>query len=144
MAVLAFRRKMSRIPTVSLLFAAFAVGGCTFSRAVVNPHHDRHDTSWIVPGKTTRDEVVKRLGMPPSVINGRGGVKEGSLRYLTRDAFTARIETGYIVTPTFEVCRERHQHDLLIKFGDKEVVSFVSRTMSVNGENRIVEFKESP
>lgn len=118
--------------------------GCTFSRSVVNPHHRRHDTSWIVPGRTTREEVVKRFGLPPATIDGRGGVREGSIRYLTSDEFTGRLEVGYIVTPTFERSHVQHQYDLLIRFDSNGVVSLVSRTESVDGENRLLEYREAP
>lgn len=130
-----------------VIFAALTAllsGGCTFSRSVVNPHHRRHDTSWITPGKTTRQEVVARLGMPPSVLKGRGGVRHDSMRWVTGDEFTGTFEAGYFVTPTFEISRGHHQHDLLVKFDKDGIVELVSRTVSENGSNRIVEFREAP
>lgn len=135
---------MTRIPTF-LAVAVFPVlCGCSFSRSVVNPHHRDLDTSWIVPGRTTRAEVIERLGMPPGVINGRGGIKGDSMRWVTRDAFAGRFEAGYIVTPTFEVSREHHQHDLLVKFAADGTVELVSRTESLDERNRVVEFREAP
>lgn len=128
-------------PALALLVLAC---GCSFSRSVVNPHHARHDTSWIVPGKTTRAEVIERLGMPPSSVTGRGGVKNDAMRWVTRDAFTGTLEAGRIVTPTFELSREHHRHDLLIKFDAGGVVSLVSRTETADGKNRVIEFREAP
>lgn len=84
------------------------------------------------------------LGMPPSVINGRGGVKPDSMRWVTSDTFTGTLEAGYIITPTFQMSREHHRHDLLIRFDEHGVVSHLSRTRSVNGENRVIEFREAP
>lgn len=134
---------MRTILSFGMLSALFLTG-CTFSRAVVNPHHATHDTSWIVPGVTTRADVVARFGMPPTVIKGRGGVKGDSMRWVTGDEFTGRFEAGYIVTPTFELSRENHRHDLLIKFDSRDVVSLVSRTETVDGRNRVIEFREAP
>ena len=63
---------MSR-PLQVLLLAVLT--GCSFSRTVVNGHVREMDTSWIVPGVTTRDEIVNRIGRPPSVhgVGDRGG-----------------------------------------------------------------------
>lgn len=133
---------MRRLLQTSALCALLVSCGCTFSRSVVNPHHARHDTSWIVPGRTTRAEVVERFGLPPTGKDG-SGVKEGSLRYLTADEKTGRLEIGYIITPTFEIARERHRHDILITFDDDGVVTLVSRTKNVNGKNRLLDFREA-
>jgi len=51
--------------------------GCTFSRSVVNGHVRRLDTSWIEPGKTTRADIIARLGRPPAMI-GSKGVRPGT------------------------------------------------------------------
>lgn len=125
------------------LFLLLSAAGCSFSRAIVNPHHARHDTSWIVIGKTTRADVVERLGMPPGEIGGRSGVKGDTMRWVTSDAFTCTLEAGWLVTPTFEVSRERHQHDLLVAFDSSGVVTLVSRSERVNGVNRVLEFREA-
>jgi len=58
-----------------LLMALLA--GCSFSRTVVNGHVRDMDTQWIEPGKTTKKEVVARLGIPPSLV-GAKGVRPGS------------------------------------------------------------------
>lgn len=128
----------------SAVLLLFPISGCSFSRSVVNPHHSRHDTSWIVPGKTTRAEVIDRLGMPPGGIAGRGGIKGDTLRWVTSDTFTGTLEAGRFVTPTFELSRERHRHDLLMEFDGAGIVRLVSRTETINGKNRIIEFREAP
>ena len=56
---------------------ALALGGCTFSRVAVNGHVRDLDTSWIKPGLTTRDDVIARLGRPPSVLGVGGGRRAG-------------------------------------------------------------------
>lgn len=66
---------MPRLSAVALAMALFT--GCTFSRTVVNGHVRHMDTSWIEPGKTTRADVVARLGMPPAMI-GAKGVRPGA------------------------------------------------------------------
>ena len=116
--------------------------GCTFSRAVVNAHVRDMDTSWIVPGRTTRADVIARLGLPPVSHEG-GGIGKNSLRWVCGDTFTGTLEAGYIVTPTFEKGRAHWAHDLLILFDDADVVSLVSRTSSDDGnEVRVLEWRE--
>ena len=83
------------------LVAILPLGGCTFSRAVVNPRVRDIDTSWIVPGKTTRRDVIDRIGYPPHV-RELGGVKPKSFRWTTYDLSTQTLAVGYIVTPTFD------------------------------------------
>ena len=60
-----------------MLLLTLFLGGCSFSRTVVNGHVREMDTSWIEPGKTTKDEIVSRLGVPPSVV-GVKGVRPGA------------------------------------------------------------------
>lgn len=134
---------MIRFFTAFATLAVIATAGCTFSRAVVNPHHTMHDTSWIIPGKTTRDEVISRLGMPPHVINGRGGAKDDTLRWVTADTFTATFEAGRFITPTLEKSRQSHRHDLLIKFAPTGTVELVSRTETVDGKGKAIDFREA-
>ena len=123
------------------LVAILPLGGCTFSRAVVNPHVRTIDTSWIVPGQTTRRDVIDRLGFPPHV-RELGGVKPRSFRWTTYDLSTQSLAVGYIVTPTFEKSRERFAHDILVCFDEQDVVTLLSRTAVVDGHLRLVEWKE--
>lgn len=115
--------------------------GCTFSREIVNPQLRELDTSWIEPGKTTKAEVVKRIGLPPSV-REVSGLGKNSFHWITSDTFTGRLELGYIVTPTFERGRIHDAEDLMVIFDDRDVVKLVSRTRD-NGEKiEILEWKE--
>ena len=123
------------------LVATLPLGGCTFSRAVVNPRVRDIDTSWIVPGTTTRRDVVDRIGYPPHV-RELGGVKPNSFRWTTYDLSTRTLAAGYIVTPTFEKGRECFAHDILICFDAHGVVTLLSRTAVVDGRLRIVDWKE--
>jgi len=66
---------MLRLSAVALALALLS--GCTFSRTVVNGHVRNMDVSWIEPGKTTRADVIARLGMPPAMI-GTKGVRPGA------------------------------------------------------------------
>ena len=72
MALLALwrRREVKGVVFTCLLMAA--VGCTSFSRTVVNAHVRDIDTSRIEPGKTTKDEIVSRIGRPPTVV----GLKE--------------------------------------------------------------------
>ena len=123
------------------LVATLPLGGCTFSRAVVNPEVRDIDTSWIVPGKTTRRDIVARIGFPPHV-RELGGVKPNSFRWTTYDLSTRTLAAGYIVTPTFEKGRECFAHDILVCFDEHGVVTLLSRTEAVDGRPRIVDWKE--
>lgn len=46
------------------LLAAF-VAGCTCSRVRINEGIEQLDSAWIIPGQTTFEEVITRLGLPP-------------------------------------------------------------------------------
>lgn len=67
---------------VSLACLAFA--GCSFSRTVTNGYVRRIDTSWIEPGVTTREDIVRRLGRPPALtgVKGERGGTDGALGVL--------------------------------------------------------------
>lgn len=123
------------------LVAILPLGGCTFSRAVVNPQVRDIDTSWIVPGETTRRDIVARLGYPPHV-RELGGVKPNSFRWTTYDLSTQTLAAGYIVTPTFEKGHECFAHDILVCFDAQGVVTLLSRTVVVEGQLKIVDWKE--
>ena len=58
-----------------------AAGGCSFSRTVSNGFVRQMDTSWIEPGKTTREDIVNRLGYPPAMtgIKGERGGTSGAI-----------------------------------------------------------------
>lgn len=125
----------------AVLIAALAamLSGCTFSRATVNDYVRDLDTSWIVPGRTTRTEIIDRLGMSPASREG-GGVTAGSFRWVCADSFGTKLEAGYIVTPTFERTDRHFAEDILILFDERGVVELVSRTASRDG--REIELKE--
>jgi len=61
--------------------------GCvSFTRIVVNAHVREIDTAWIEPGRTTRDEIVRRIGRPTSArgvrdFGPRGRLQDGQARY---------------------------------------------------------------
>ena len=65
---------------VVVLLAVIA-GGCSFSRTVTNGFVRQMDTSWIEPGKTTREDIVNRLGYPPAMtgIKGERGGTSGAI-----------------------------------------------------------------
>ncbi len=123
------------------LFAAFLLGGCKIARDQVNLHVREIDTSWIEPGVTTRRQVIDRIGIPPAA-KGLGGVTADTFRWTLYDRYTATLETGYIVTPTFELSRAHFAEDILVKFDESGKVSLVSRTESDGKDVRITEWKE--
>lgn len=118
------------------------IAGCHFSRSVVNDYVRHLDTSWIRPGVTTRDDVIRRLGVSPSSKEG-GGVTPRSFRWVCCDDFRSTLEVGYIVTPTFERGEMHFAEDILILFNEEGVVTLLSRTRSADGRNvEVVEWKE--
>lgn len=124
------------------LFIATALTGCSFSRSVVNGHVRDIDTSWIEPGRTTRDEIIRRIGASPSMKEG-GGITPNAFRWVMSDSFTGRLEVGYVVTPTFERGTMHFAEDILVLFDDAGVVTLLSRTRSKDGKDiELVEWKE--
>lgn len=116
--------------------------GCKFDRTVVNEHVRRLDTSWIVPGETTRADVIDRLGVSPSLQEG-GGVTGNSFRWICADTFTGSFEGGYIVSPTFARGTMHYAEDILVVFDSRGVVELLSRTRCRDGKTvEIVEWKE--
>lgn len=131
---------LGRLAPVLLLAAALA--GCTFSRDVVNPEVRDIDTSWIVPGKTTRRDVIARIGFPPHV-RELSGVRPDSFRWTTYDTGGWEMAVGYVLTPTFKREHEHFANDILVRFDKDDVVDFVSRTCSEGEGVRILEWKEA-
>ena len=73
-----------------------ALGGCTsFTRTVVNGHVRDIDTAWIEPGRTTRDEVIGRIGRPPSIL----GIKDSGDLVGHRDGLSRHFLDCLAVTP---------------------------------------------
>ena len=117
--------------------------GCGFMRAVVNPDVREIDTAWIEPGRTTRADVVARIGLPPTV-REMGGIGKNSFRWTSVDTFTGKLEVGYIVTPTFERGVESYSEDILILFDEADKVELVSRTRkNSDGRPNLIEWREA-
>lgn len=125
-----------------ILGLAASLSGCTFGRVVVNGHVKDLDTSWIRPGVTTRDEVVKRLGMPATVKDVGVGVTKETMRWVAVDTTERKFEGGYVVTPTFTNDKTFFSHDILIVFDDRDVVSLLSRTRSDGDKIEILDWRE--
>lgn len=117
--------------------------GCRFSRAIINPQVRDLDTSWIQPGVTTRQQIVDRMGFPPTV-RELGGVKPDSFRWTMSDSFAGTLEAGYIVTPTFERGHEHFAEDILVVFDPQGVVKRISRTRSDGDLVEVLEWRERP
>ena len=132
---------MQRLLLLSLF--AIVLSGCRFSREIVNPHIREIDTSWIVPGLTTRDEIVKRIGLPPLSRDGGGGGGRDTLRWVCTDTYTWSFEAGYIVTPTFEHGDGNYAEDIMIVFDKDDKVTLVSRTRIVDDKVRQLEWREA-
>lgn len=144
MAILAVRLRNAAVirGLVSLALAMQLAAGCTFSREVINPHVKDIDTAWIKVGVTTRADVIRRIGMPPTV-KEMGGVRPNSFRWTTYDTQGGIFEAGYIFTPTFKREHEMFANDILIRFDDDGVVTFVSRTSATHDDGiKVLEWRE--
>lgn len=130
----------TRLPIYIL--APLIMCGCQFSRSQVNPHIRDIDTSWIIPGETTRRQVIDRIGIPPTA-HELGGVTADTFRWILHDRRTGTMEIGRFVTPTFEFSHAHSAEDILVKFDKNGKVSLLSRTVSDGGHTRIKEWKEA-
>lgn len=152
---------------VSLL-SLFACG-CSVSRIVVNEQYRQLDTSWIVPGETTRSDVLRRFGYPAAgnPVRAASGMplrrplmgetspiversdmmmpqSHEALQWTVSDRLQVELVAGYIVTPTFARDRQHPAENILVRFDERDVVSLVSRTRSKDGRKvELVEWKES-
>ena len=61
----------------------------------MNGHVRQIDTSWIEPGRTTRDEVIARIGRPADVL----GVKDAGSSAGPRDGLSRHFLECLTVTP---------------------------------------------
>ncbi len=129
--------------TTAFLCVLLLLAGCRFDRARTNPHVRDLKTNWIIPGVTTRDKVLARLGYPPATPDG-GGIGKNHLRWSLGDRRTATLEIGYIATPTFRIGETQRAEDILIEFDDAGIVQRVSRTRQTDGKMEIIEWREAP
>ena len=141
MGILAIRRQLTG-GVLSLALATGAFAGCTFDRTVINAHVRDIDTSWIVPGKTTRAEVVRRIGLPATVKETGVGITKNSMRWVSVDTFEKKFEGGWIVTLTFADSIGYFSNDILVTFDAQGVVTLVSRTTSDGDKVNLVEWRE--
>lgn len=132
---------MAARPLPFCILASLIMCGCQFSRSQVNPHIRDIDTSWIIPGETTRRQVIDRIGIPPTA-NELGGVTADSFRWTLHDRRTGTLEIGRFVTPTFEFSHAHSAEDILLKFDKDGKVALLSRTLSDGRRTRIIEWKE--
>ena len=120
------------------------LAGCTFSRVVENDYVKDFDTSWIVPGTTTRDEVVAKFGYPVATQYGRGGIFPNAFYYACNDVRTFKMVMGYILTPTFERTRGNSAHEIMLKFDDRDIVKIVSRIRrDADGQIEVLDLREA-
>jgi hypothetical protein len=85
------------------ILAGLGVAGCdliSWTRVTLNHPLEADDVAFILPGRTSLDEVVARLGAPDQLIGTRDGF---AANYLYRDAKYFRVNLGYplgFVSPT--------------------------------------------
>ncbi|MGN0886326.1 MAG: hypothetical protein ACI4RT_04930 [Candidatus Spyradenecus sp.] len=120
--------------------------GCTCSRVRINEGIEQLDSAWIIPGQTTFEEVITRLGLPPpagKVDDVALYLSDDLLHWVSTDTFTAKLELGYLLTPLFERSRTVVAHDLMICFDERRVVSRLSRTAREGQRVRLLEYREA-
>jgi hypothetical protein len=79
------------ILSVLLVFSLF---GCDFRRVVVNDPLFADSLEGLVPGRSTIQDVAKRLGAPDEIEEGAGGM---IFRYRFGDSKTMRVNFGWIL-----------------------------------------------
>ena len=151
--------------------ALCALFGCSFTREVVNGYVRDLDTSWIAPGRTTRDEIIARMGRPPAVLGVGQHAGDGLSQFFAQrlsvrpsgmdakgedvdatglsvfrwtavDSREGAFEAGYWIVPKFSNGVLHRRHDILVLFDERGVVKLMSRTAVVDGKVRILEWKE--
>lgn len=81
-----------------LLLAALCLTsvGCNVMRVTLNTPLTQDDVAFIVPGQTTLDEVITRIGAPDSITDSQAGVV---LTYRFLDLKYSRVNFGWLVKP---------------------------------------------
>lgn len=78
----------------------FSLSGCDFRRVVVNDPLVVDSLDELVPGKSTIQDVTKKLGAPDEIEEGAGGMV---FRYRYGDSKTMRVNFGWILRVFFPV-----------------------------------------
>ena len=107
------------LPRVGLLIfgACVLVTGCSFHRTVINEGVRDLDPSFIVVGKTTWLEVLKRFGPPNSDPSTR------HLKYTCSDSRSTEFEGGYVLQLPYLWSDDQLVEELLVEFDTRGVVS---------------------
>lgn len=71
-----------------------SLSGCDFRRVVVNDPLVADSLETLVPGKSTIQDVAKKLGAPDEIEEGTGGMV---FRYRYGDSKTMRVNFGWIL-----------------------------------------------
>lgn len=134
------------LPSLVMMVMLTVVGsGCTFSRITTNDHVKSLDAQWVQPGKTTRAEVIRRLGMPPPIgetHNITQAIAPGTLHYVASDTRQRTLGLGYILTLDFVVSETNEANDLLFLFDENDVVRRISRTHRDGEEVTLLDYRE--
>lgn len=117
--------------------------GCIISRVTANGHVRSMKTDWIEPGKTTRGQIIAKLGYPSAQPGEGGGAAQDQLRYQSLDTRSYIFEGGIFLSPTFEKTVTRSRHDILITFDKQGVVKRISRVEDDSGAIRVLEYRET-
>jgi len=94
--------------TVGFLVIMLALSGCEFRRIAINDPIRTDDVAFIVPGHTTRSEVVAKLGAPDEIA---GSDEQAVFRYRYRVAKAFRVDYGWFfllfspVAPRMSIAR---------------------------------------
>ena len=87
------------------------------------------------------------LSLRPRGMDEQGEDVDGpemrAFRWFSTDSFNGTFEGGQWIIPTFSKGHAKRAHDILILFDDRNVVRLLSRTESVDGKVRILEWKEA-
>ncbi|MCA9420402.1 MAG: hypothetical protein KC592_05255 [Nitrospira sp.] len=85
---------------VLCLLLLLSLSGCDFRRVVVNDPLVIDSLDGLVPGKSTIQDVAKKLGAPDEIEEGAGGMV---FRYRFGDSKTMRVNFGWIFRVFFPI-----------------------------------------
>jgi len=89
-------RRCFRLALVFFVIIGMASGGCNFVRITLNTPLTPDDVAFIVPGQTTLNEVIGKLGAPDSLTDSTTGIV-ATYRFL--DMKYSRVNFGWLLKP---------------------------------------------
>lgn len=110
-------------PLAAALLVAGALGaasGCTITRVYVGVPVELEAVSLLVPGRTSKGEVLRTLGAPDGIVRQFDG-DIFVYRYLRRNTATFQLEEPVITNlEIFSYTRSHQRHDSIVVLFDEQ------------------------